>query len=782
MKTAATVFPTVLVLLLLSFQTPSALAARKSYVVYLGRNSHGVSKGTVLNGVEMSRTYHKLLASCMKSKEKAKQAIFYSYSSHINGFAAILEDEEVEQLSSHPEVVLVSPNDEYELQTTRTWEFMGLEESGGHVPDDSIWKKARFGEDVIIGNLDTGVWPESPSFDCSDTMGDIPSRWKGSCDTSDGFKCNKKLIGAKYFNKGFSAAAATTGRVVPNLTAADDASVTSSARDEAGHGSHTLSTAGGCFVPNANLLGSANGTAKGGSPKARLATYKVCWPSCYAADITAAFDAAIQDGVDILSLSLGSSGAREYSSDSIAIGAFHAVRNGITVVCSAGNSGPYASTVTNVAPWILTVGASTVDRRFVSSVTLGNGEQYKGFSFHTNTSPAKQFYPLIRGVDAKSADADDSDAKYCFPEALDSSKVKGKVVFCMRGGSDVEKSQGISQAGGVGVILANSFSTSISPQAHFVPTSMVSKQDSDSIASYISTTQSPEAYLSGETEIGEVVAPVMASFSSVGPNRLTSEILKPDITAPGMYILAAYTESVGPTGGGDNRRLPFNIISGTSMSCPHVTGIAGLLKTIHPDWSPAAIRSAIMTTATTTSNKGEAILTSSGSNATPFNYGAGHVQPNKAMDPGLVYDLNLTDHLNFLCYIGYSSTQISMFYDKSYQCPAKSNTSLSSINYPSITVTELSGEITLTRTLKNVGTPGTYTATVRAPTGISIGVEPETLKFEKSNEEKSFQITLKPEETAGSEYVFGQLTWSDGVHNVTSPITVSRAENRVQLM
>ncbi|CAN1276735.1 Subtilisin-like protease SBT5.3 [Linum perenne] len=720
---------------LLSFQIIQVLAARKSYVVYLGRNAHG-SKRTALDGVAMSDTYHKLLASSMKSKDEAKEAIFYSYSSHINAFAATLEDEQVGQLSSHPEVVSVIPNEEYELQTTRSWEFMGLEGRGGNIPDDSIWKKARLGEDVIIANLDTGVWPESTSFDCSETLDAVPTRWKGECEATDDFKCNRKLIGARSFNKGNRAARG------------QDMDATTSVRDTVGHGTHTLSTAGGCFVPGANLLGSANGTAKGGSPKARLATYKVCWPGCYSADILAAFDAAIQDGVDILSLSLGSSSPRSYDSDTIAIGSFHAVRNGITVVCSAGNSGPYPSSVTNVSPWILTVAASTVDRRFLSNVTLGNGQRFTGFSFNANSLPAGQLYPLITGVAAKSSDAEDSDAKYCFPEALDASKVKGRIVLCRSGGSDIEKSQGIFKAGGVGMILGNSFSNSISPQPHFVPASMVSKEDSDSITSYISTAS------------------------------LTETHLQPDITAPGVYILAAYTEA---TGDSDSRRLPFNIISGTSMSCPHITGIAGLLKTIHPDWSPAAIKSAIMTTG----NTGDEIMSATGSKANPFNYGAGHVRPNKAMDPGLVYDSNLTDYLNFLCYIGYNDEQMSVFYDKSYKCPANSSTaSLLNINHPSITVPELSEDVTVTRTLKNVGTSGTYTVSVRAPTGISVRVEPTSLVFRKMNEEKSFEVRLKEDQevNAGGEYVFGQLIWSDGFHNVTSHIIVRSHTNQIELM
>lgn len=179
----------------------------------------------------------------------------------------------------------------------------------------------------------------------------------------------RKLIGARYFHKGYAAA-------VGPLNSSFD-----SPRDLDGHGSHTLSTAGGAFVPGANVFGQGNGTAKGGSPRARVAAYKVCWPpvkgnECYDADVLAAFDAAIHDGADVISVSLGGEPS-SFFKDSVAIGSFHAAKKGIVVVCSAGNSGPADSTVSNVAPWLITVGASTMDREFASNLILGNGKHYK---------------------------------------------------------------------------------------------------------------------------------------------------------------------------------------------------------------------------------------------------------------------------------------------------------------------------------------------------------------------------------------------------------------------
>ncbi|KAF5206969.1 Subtilisin-like protease SBT5.3, partial [Thalictrum thalictroides] len=212
-----------------------------------------------------------------------------------------------------------------------------------------------------------------------------------------------KLIGARYFNKGYKAVAGSQSNASFE-----------SARDSDGHGTHTLSTAGGNFVSGANVFGLGNGTAKGGSPKARVAAYKVCWPpvkgnECLDADIMAGFDAAIHDGVDVLSVSLGGDPV-DYFKDAISIGSFHAFKKGIVVVSSAGNSGPKAGTVCNISPWMLTVGASTMDREFPTYVALGNKQHFKGQSLSSVGLPAQKFYPLIISIDAKASNASALDA------------------------------------------------------------------------------------------------------------------------------------------------------------------------------------------------------------------------------------------------------------------------------------------------------------------------------------------------------------------------------------
>ncbi|KAI4324583.1 hypothetical protein MLD38_030058 [Melastoma candidum] len=750
-----------------------ASAAENAYVVYFGAHtpSHeGLSQHEL---DRVTESHYDFLGSFLGSREDARDAIFYSYTRHINGFSATIDDEVADRISGHPDVVSVFLDKGKKLHTTRSWEFLGLEHKGA-VSSESAWEKARYGEDTIIGNLDTGVWPESKSFS-DQGLGPIPSKWKGICQNGSDptFHCNRKLIGARYFNKGYAAA-------VGSLNASFN-----SPRDNEGHGSHTLSTAGGNFVDHVSVFGYGEGVAKGGSPRARVAAYKVCWPptgnnECFDSDILAGFDAAIHDGVDVLSVSLGGDPS-PYFNDSIAIGSFHAINRGIVVICSAGNSGPTDGTVSNVSPWLITVAASTMDREFSDYVITGDGRQFKGASLAPNSLQKGKFYEMISAGVAGLPNISSDQALLCKNGTLDPTKVKGKIVVCLRGvNARVDKGAQCLLSGAVGMVLANALlnGNEVIPDLHFLPAAHINYSDGVALFAYVNSTKSPMGRISPVmTHLGVKPSPFMAAFSSKGPNTVTPEILKPDITAPGVSVIAAYTKAEGPTNiDFDKRRIPFNAISGTSMSCPHISGVVGLLKTLYPNWSSAAIRSAIMTTATAQDNAMESILNASYNRATPFSYGAGQVQPNRAMDPGLVYDICTKDYLNFLCALGYNQTQISSIYGRSFNCSKPIN--LLNLNYPSITVPNLSGSITVTRILKNVGTSSTYRAHVLQPNGIKVTVKPVSLKFSKIGEQKAFKIALAasgPATTAG--YSFGELIWTsdDGVHRVRSPITVKVA-------
>ncbi|KAL6520425.1 hypothetical protein OROHE_017013 [Orobanche hederae] len=750
-----------------------ALAIKKSYIVYLGEHNHGPDVTAAdLRRVRDSHT--ELLTSFLGSEEKAKDSIFYSYKRNINGFAALLEEDEAVQIAKHPDVVSVLPNQGRKLHTTHSWDFLMLERDG-LVHRSSLMEKARYGKDTIIATLDTGVWPESKSFS-DEGFGPIPSKWKGTCEFEGHKKhlCNSKLIGARYFNKGYAAYA---GKLNSSF---------STTRDMDGHGTHTLSTAAGNSVPGANVFGIGNGTATGGSSKARAAAYKVCWPpiddnECFDADIMKAFDLAIDDGVDVLSVSLGGQ-PQDYFDDGIAIASFHAVKKGIVVVASAGNSGPQAGTVSNVAPWILTVGASTIDRVFAANVVLKNGQVLSGTSL-SEPWPETNYYPLISSALAKAANASVADATLCKENTLDPDLVKGKIVVCLRGdNARAEKGAVAAQAGAAGMILCNDESSGneVIADAHFLPATHITYKDGLTLLAYVNNTRNPEGSItSPKAELNKKPAPFMAAFSSRGPNLITREILKPDITAPGVDIIASYSEGNSPTElPVDHRRIPFNVLSGTSMSCPHVSGVVGLLKTLYPDWSPAAIKSAIMTTARTRDNTVNPMVDADYNKATPFEYGSGHIRPNRAMDPGLVYDLTVDDYLDFLCGLGYNETMIGQFSSSShYDCPA--NYSVLNFNYPSITVPKVSGSITVTRKLKNVGQPGTYASRVRHPLGFSVSVEPNVMKFDKLGEEKVFRVTIKGDHggRARRGYSFGELLWSDGKHYVRSPIVVGAASH-----
>ncbi|KAK4852440.1 hypothetical protein QYF36_024155 [Acer negundo] len=733
----------------------------QSYIVYFGAHSHG-SEPTSANQERATDSHHEFLGSFMGCKEKAKQSIFYSYNKHINGFAARLEEKEAEEIAKHPKVISIFENKIIEFQTTRSWDFLGLEK-GSDIPLNSLWKKARFGDGIIIANMDTGIWPESKSFG-DEGMGPVPSKWRGICQSgvmdegkSDGIKCNRKLIGIRYFNKGAEEAARDLNMTIPSrfsfLTA----------RDFHGHGTHTLSTAGGNFVANVSIMGNGYGTAKGGSPKARVAHYKSCWPpafpGCADADILAAIDAAIYDGVDVISVSIGGKEDAKHFESGLQVGAFHAMKHGIPVVAGAGNSGPAPSTIQNSAPWLITAGASTIDRDFVNYVTLGNGKILKGASLsYKGFPPDEKLYPLIMPEDAMVPNASvavaEDDRNSCNAKniQMDLNKLKGKILVCINKkqkatSNDISSLQPAAGANkdvsepGFGIITINDKESGnfLRANADRIAMSSMNFTTGESIFAYMKSTKNPVAKISSaKTEFNTEAAPMVPPFSSRGPSIVEPNIIKPDITAPGVNIIAA---NIG------DPQFPYKTSTGTSMSTPHVA-------------------------ATTKDKSRHSILDTNKKEMTPFDYGSGYVRPDLAADPGLVYDLSADDYLNFLCARGTDEKIISMFYpEKTFVCPKSSN--LADFNYPSIAVAQLNDSVTITRRLKNVGKPETYNVSVEEPTGVSVQVEPKSLTFGKQWEEKTFKAVFKRDSNDKLDrYVFGALTWSDGYHHVRSPIAV----------
>ncbi|KMT00168.1 hypothetical protein BVRB_1g019860 [Beta vulgaris subsp. vulgaris] len=767
-----------LILLCLVAATTIASADRTTYIIHTDE-----SKVVELKSLNKQprEWYEGILNSIKKpasqddeDEESLAPELLYTYETTMSGFAAKLTTKQYRSLTDIDGVLSVAPDMMLSLHTTYSTHFLGLE------PGRGLWNKSSLVSDVIVGVLDTGIWPEHISFQ-DKGLTQVPSRWKGTCEKGTNFSatnCNKKLIGAKAFFKGYEA---INGRI-------NGTDEFRSARDSNGHGTHTASTAAGNAIPGASLFGMAKGIASGMRFTSRIAAYKVCWGrGCASSDILAAIDQAVADGVDVLSLSLGGL-PRPYYQDSMAIAAFGAMQKGVFFSCSAGNSGPIPSTVGNMAPWMMTVAASYVDRVFPTKVKLSNGKTFTGSSLYSVAKKTKQL-PLVYKETAGG-----KRAEFCINGSLSSSLVKGKIVLCDRGSNGrTEKGFVVKSAGGAGMILLNSPTQGeeLFADSHVLPATTVGASAAKAIKEYYILNKNSTASISFYGTRYGARAPVVAAFSSRGPSLVDPYVIKPDITAPGVNILAAWPPTISPTElKNDNRRVQFNIVSGTSMSCPHLSGIAALVKSVHKDWSPAAIKSAIMTSAYTHDNKGhlisDAYVSKSTKFATPFAFGSGHVDPERASDPGLVYDISGEDYLHYLCSINYTNAQLTILARKKYSCPSeKQGKSLQpgDLNYPAFAVVFDAfqrGKTTLTykRTVTNVGTPKiSYKVFVIKPKNVKINVKPKVLTFKKLGEKQSYSVSFTGSganiTSRSGVSLFGSLMWMGAHYSVRSPIAVT---------
>ncbi|XP_002977415.2 subtilisin-like protease SBT5.4 [Selaginella moellendorffii] len=728
-------------------------ATSKSYIVYLG--------GPLEEGYNVAYLHHQKLSTVL-GHELAKEAMLYSYKHLFNGFSAVIPPDKVKNISKLPGVKMVLEDKVYRLQTTNSWQFLGLQNMNGTVANGKIQQtRNNGGQDVVIGMLDTGIWPESASFDDS-SYSPVPENWNGSCvnttDFSSTSDCNRKIIGARYY---FQAANATQ----------QDESILLSPRDTEGHGTHTASTAAGSFVRDANYRGFTRGTARGGAYGARLSIYKTCWNNlCSNADILAALDDGIGDGVQVFSISLSGEGAIPETKDPLAFGTLYAAMHGISIVAAAGNYGPKYATVSNVAPWMITVAATTTDRAFASNVILGDLSSFMGESL-SEAALQSGFYPLVAASDVSFANISSDLSMMCIPGALDPQKSQGKIVLCSDSGvSLVVKGVAGALAKAAGLIIYNSEMQGETLEAvnYGLPAANVGYKAGQAIVAYMQSTGNPTAYITRSvTSTSGRPAPEVAAFSGRGPNLVSPEIVKPDIAAPGVSILAAYSEF--------HKTDSYVVISGTSMSCPHVTGIVALLKSLHPDWSPAAIQSAIITTGKTTNNVGVSIKDQTSENdATPFDIGGGEIDPQAAADPGLVYDATPGDYFLFYC----QKLKLQKAPALDADC-RDTETESFQLNYPSISVSLKPGTAAkITRRLKSVmeGT-STFHASVRLPTvaSLTVSVRPSVLNFTQQGDEASYKMEFSLVEGFSTKqaYVYGSLTWSDDRgYRVRSPMVI----------
>ncbi|XP_047044178.1 subtilisin-like protease SBT1.7 [Lolium rigidum] len=726
----------VLVVLLLAQSTTHSHSAptpthtsTSTYVVQIDRVSMPAEFAT------LDRWYSSIVAT---HAPDSPGHILHTYDTVMHGFAVRLTADEARRLSLVPGVSGVYKDRVHRTHTTRSPGFLGLDPSYG------AWPDSDFGDGIIIGIVDSGIWPERASF--NDTgLGPVRSTWKGKCEHAEGFNgsslCNNKLVGARAFT------AEIDGALTP--------------RDHSGHGTHVSSTAAGSEVQGANLLNFSAGNAFGMAPKARIAMYKACNSICEDSAIVAAIDAAVSDGVDILSLSLGTSNNVPFPDDAMAVALFGADRHGVFVVLSGGNAGPAASSVTNVAPWMTTVGATTQDRVFPAKLRLGNGVVLTGQSLFDLKSGGRTVFRLVNST--------------CWPKDLTPDAVMGALVVCLRGGGG-GGGRSAQKAGAAGIVLAERDSRlweGLVASTFQIPGLVLSRDGWDVLRTYISSSTYPVAsiLLECETVTGRYSAPLVAAFSSRGPNALAPALLKPDIVAPGVNILAAWS--------GEDE---YAIISGTSMACPQVAGVAALIMKQHSDWTPAMVRSALMTTAKNVNNVGTAIVDNGSLDddddgaATPLAVGAGLVLPQGAIHPGLVYDAGTHDYVDFLCTLNYTAEQMRRFVPELTSCSSRTlPAGVGNLNYPSFVVVFDSHTRvrTLTRTVTKVSEQltETYNVTVVAPDGVKMSVTPATLEFKNKNQQRSYTVefvnqVVKP---AGA-WEFGKIMWESDKHIVVSPV------------
>jgi subtilisin family serine protease len=698
----------------------------------------------------------------------------YDYTFALNGFAARLTRDQAEAIQKQPGVVYVRPDELRHITTDSSPGFLGL------TGRDGPWAKGITGEGVVVGIIDTGIWPEHPSFADDGSYGPPPgSVTVDECNFGNTafnpndapFTCNNKLLGARQF--------LDTYKFVFGLTPDEY----DSARDDDGHGTHTASTAAGNGGVKASIFGIRRGTISGMAPRARVIAYRACaLQGCFTSDTSAAIDQAVEDGVDVINYSIGG-GASLLGFDDLSF--LFAADAGVFVATSAGNEGPGAGTVGGPAstPWVTAVGANTHNRTFVSDITLrGPGRPPRGLWGASVTHGIKNF----NLVDAEGiADSDGDTSGMCLNAFNPGTFQADDAVLCNQydfGVARTTRVANVAAGGGGAVIFHNSPNVSMTPtDNHPLPTVHMLNKVGQPLKDYL-VAHPGQVKVNFDTSRARyagrdrrVQANVLASFSSRGPDTAAMDIIKPDVTAPGISILAGASPiHVNTAAQGEL----FQAIMGTSMSSPHVAGVFALIKQAHPDWSPAMAKSALMTTAYRRGVTKQDGVTP----ADPFDIGAGHINPGgddddegSAFEPGLVYDAGFFEYLGFLC-----DAAPEAFANPAATCASLAAggipTDASDLNLASIGVAELTGSQTVVRTVTSVAKDDRsheYRVSVKAPPGYDVTVSPSTISL-KQGEAASYSVTITNVSAPVGEWRFGSLTWTDRRSDtrVYSPIAV----------
>jgi len=724
----------------------------------------------------------------------------YSYRYSLNGFAARMTPAQAQHLAHLPEVQNVWEDEVRPMATNHSPQFLGLFDADRGLRSVN----GLDGDGVVIGVIDSGIAPEHPALAdtrpadrprlCRSSWGettilgrwlcgryrklpdvvmfDPPEDWSGACMTGERFTvddCNNKLIGARWFVEG----ARATGPI-------DDGEILS-ARDADGHGTHTATTAAGNRT-TAAIFGTRIGDVEGIAPKARIAVYKACWlrpgelrASCNTSDLANAIDAAVADGVDIINYSVGSSLSRVTAPDDVAL--MNAAKAGVLAAVAAGNEGPNLGTIGSPAggPWVVTTAASTRDGQ--SSVEAIEIKSPSSIAGRIAAVEARFTPPLADRdpIEGKLVLVDDDDTTLpqnrtgttsdACQALVNAAAVDGNIALMQRTGCSFDIM--VANAADAGAIAAIVWNLAGDPivmhgdgSLSDIPAMMIGQADANLILAELDAGETVNVLLNkGLLLTTPDDGNVMAAFSARGPAPVPG-ILKPDVTAPGVNILAGFTPDAANAASGEN----FAYLSGTSMSTPHVAGVAALLRQAHPTWSPAALRSAIMTTAR------QDVKASSGSaDAHAFDFGAGHIVPNLAVDPGLVYDTTPDEYDAFAC--GVASPAVTAARCDELEVAGYSFDAVA-LNQPSIALPSLASEQTVTRRVTNVDDEaGVYTVEVEAPAGLEVIVTPTSLSL-SPGESANFDVTIRYVSGTLDLWRFGALTWRSTDRAVRSPIAV----------
>ena len=682
-----------------------------------------------------------------------------SYTMASNGFAATLTAEQALDLATDRRVLLVEKTDLRKVTTWNTPDFLGLTGKGGAWA--SRGGRASAGSGVVVGVLDTGIWPESRSFSGAPLSGRPKTRWDitmkggktrmekadgtlftGECETGESFDltdCNTKVIGARVFGDGYLAA-----------TPVDQLSEHEfiSPRDGGGHGSHTASTAAGNIVKKVSTAGLKFGTISGMAPGARISVYKVCWEAsdpdlsgCFTEDMVAAIDQLVIDGVDVVNFSIG--GGPQPTLDATELAFEGAAEAGIFVAASAGNSGPGDTTLDHPSPWMTTVAAGTHTTKFENTIVLANGRKIMGASSSQTPVSNRRIVP---GAEAVVAGGDPADAELCGPDTLDPAKVSGKIVYCLRGVYDrVAKGAEVKRAGGAALIMANPSPNSLNADIQVVPTIHISETGGAIVERYVAAegANAKAAFKLGNLTRTKTPVPQVAGFSSRGPVLVSDgDLLKPDILAPGVDVLAA----VAPP---SNQGRKFDLYSGTSMAAPHIAGLAAFIQGERPRWAPMTIKSAMMTTATSTLNEDGRLVRDA------FAQGAGQVRPRQFFDPGLFVTSDAIQWRGWLADLGYNTGVPPL--------DAKS------INVPSLADGSMTGPTTFSRSFR-ASLKGTWKISANLR-GFQVRPSRPKVTSKRSNDIIDVDFTITRTTAPLGQYTRGFITLT-GPTRVRIPVAI----------